>query len=101
MLLCAASAEDYTVQPSLGNDVSLVKEPADGDFAVGINGGAGLIYKMTKWVGFKATAGYSLMASLSEIDPEGSGNADSYFIPYKSHPYVTVGVRFLLSSSDD
>lgn len=91
----------YTTEPEEAAGYLDKYPSSDGNLSLGFNGGAGVLFRVTNWFGVKATAGYSLQlntTNLGELD--GSSTSRSFFY-YKSHPYISLGLRFRVARSED
>lgn len=88
----------YVYEPANYNGY-LTEAPSAAAAYVGLNAGIGVIYKITRVIGVKATAGYSAQLNLTNIDMDDYGSTEYGF--YKSHPYATVGVRFVIPRKGD
>ncbi|WP_276485135.1 hypothetical protein [Paraflavitalea pollutisoli] len=65
-------------------------------FGVGIGGGAGAVFNLSSWFGLNLAAGYNLQGNIAT---DGDYAQKAYHM-YTSHPYVSAGVRFRISSDD-
>lgn len=86
----SVAAKDYSVasvEPANKNPSMYPGSVANAS----LSGGAGVIIKANDWLGIKIVGGYN--ATLGAEDK-------NFFLPYKSHPYLSIGARFLVKEND-
>jgi hypothetical protein len=93
-LFHSGSEENPIITPAQ-NYYDLEQYPSSGAVYGSLNAGIGLIYKITPVIGVKATGGYNVGFNFSDLDYADSGSSGNYSF-YESHPYVTLGFRFLI-----
>lgn len=91
VLLLGGTAKTYTVSPESANPKDLL---AGSGFSLGGNAGIGAIYTLNSKFGIKATGGYNYQTLISQDEDYGG----TYKIKniFDSHPYITLGVRFIV-----
>jgi hypothetical protein len=87
--------ESTTFSPNVSNDVD--RQVTYDNVNFGANVGVGGIYKISSGIGIKLTGGYSFEYN-SESGQADSWKANGYSVYkfYYNHPYVTLGVRFIV-----
>lgn len=77
------------------------KQPVSTDLNLGVNLGAGLVYKFSPVVALKAVGGYSYQYN-TNTDMGNSYTSDGYssYIVYTSHPYASLGIRLTMPQRD-
>jgi hypothetical protein len=89
----------YRTEPDISYETLTVTPVSHLTLAPGLNAGGGLIVRVTKWFGIKATAGYSFQPAIVDLE-NGGGNYDGKFFHYKSHPYASFGLRFRVATEE-
>jgi hypothetical protein len=72
------------------------KTPFLTSFSFGGNAGLGCLYNFNPKIAMKFTAGYNFQSNTEE----GNGLGQENYELYKSHPYLTLGVRFTMPERD-
>src|SRR2546423_2693819 len=72
----------------------LKKQTDWSEFSMGVGGGLGCFYNFTEKWGLKVQAGYEHQLQVSVEEP----GSEEVYKPYKSHPYVSLGVRLRIVS---
>ncbi len=98
IVILGSSLKSYKIDPDVSEDY-LKERPNGTVFSLGINLGAGAVYKINKTMGIKLAAGYDLQYNISSNDDSGDSET-KIFKYYSSHPYVTLGLRFRIESED-
>jgi hypothetical protein len=90
-LLAGQGILDFTISPSGSSPVKQPEYQSSGN--IGGDIGAGCLYKFTDRIGLQANAGYRLMLA--------NDAKETIFYTITDHPYINVGIRFLLKPKDD
>lgn len=80
---------EYTPEQSDPHEVAVYS-----NFSYGANIGVGAVYALSEKIGLKFTGGYNLQG---ETDTNDYSKEYKIYRSYPSHPYVTIGVRFLMT----
>ena len=91
------NASNYELKP----DNTVPAKVADfTGFSMGVNAGIGGIYALSEKIGIKVMAGYNVQ---SQQNPSGYSGSEGYTIykVYSSHPYVGLGIRFLIKGDGE
>lgn len=96
-LIAGGSAKTYDYTPE---ETSPLKIPAYGNnFSYGANAGIGGIYAISEKIGIKLMAGYNWQGQLS---PDFNNNyGQILYKTYSNHPYVSAGVRFVMTGDGE
>jgi hypothetical protein len=95
--LSAGTTRTYDYTPDEASPSKVVDN--DGSFSYGANAGAGGIYSFSEKIGIKLIAGYNWQGILNT-----SKYNDSEYSKYNvfpSHPYVSMGIRFVIVGDRD
>jgi len=95
-LLLGGNPQSAEISPSYADPVKMLTYDA---FSYGANAGLGCIYTLSEKIGIKAIAGYNLQGQLSSD----YNNQEEYSVykVYSNHPYVGVGVRFVMTGDGE
>ena len=76
--------------------------PAEFPVILGLNAGAGAIFRITNKIGIRVAGGYAYQIDTDKLNGDSGieGNA-IIFQTYRSHPYVSFSLRFTSSEKDD
>lgn len=96
------SGDGYVTTPSSISGY-LDEQPMDyPGITFGFNAGAGLLFRVNNRFGIMLSGGYTLQTK--RIDPENLGDVepenDHNYFYYKSHPYVSFGLRFRIAGQE-
>lgn len=95
-LIFGGGAKTYDYTPVQSDPAKLVES---NPFNYGCNAGLGGIYALSEKVGIRVMAGYNLQKNLTPKKYESSAN--DYQTLFSSHPYIGVGVRFMMAGDGD
>jgi hypothetical protein len=90
-LFFGGTAKSYEVSPEYANPTKMV---GTSNFSYGANAGLGGIYELSDKLGLKVVAGYNMQGVVDGNDYISEGYTTYKVLP--SHPYITVGLRFLM-----
>lgn len=93
IIIFGATANEVVETPSLSDPN---KTPVFETFSLGANAGLGCLYNFNPKIGMKFTAGYNFQTN---TDTDNDSGREKYDL-YKSHPYITLGVRFTMPERD-
>lgn len=83
------------VDEAVNNNYDNKKVAVDRNFGAGAGGGLGLLVNFAPRFSFKAEGGYRYQLNISLDDYIDEGNSYNVFT---SHPYISAGIRFRISS---
>ena len=92
VIIFGATANEVVGTPTL---IDAVITPVFFTFSIGANAGLGCLYNFNPKIGMKFTAGYNFQTNTDT----GYDSGEKYDL-YKSHPYITLGVRFTMPERD-
>jgi hypothetical protein len=90
--LMQISSEEYTLTTEPDNGYSIEKYPDEESFVFGVGGGLGMLYDVAKTISLRVAAGYTYQNNFKKTSSE----LEAPFKMSPSHPYVSIGVRFLM-----
>jgi hypothetical protein len=96
VLIIGGGAGTYDYTPTQTDPEKRVE---DSPFNYGCNAGLGGIYTLGEKIGIKMMAGYNLQTNLTNKNY--GSDSYTYHTVFSSHPYIGIGIRFLMTGDGE